>query len=540
MATRPMQSEVDHAWRVQIGSSEIAGGKLTESDTRSKLIDPIFKKILGWGENDIRREEPVASGYVDYIFGSDFPYFHVEAKRSTPRFQMAAKSRARILQIDGPHLLRSSNKILREGIQQAARYAFDLGTDFTVLTNGPQFIVFKTRISGKSWKSGKAVVWHDFDDIEADFPRFYDALARENVRSGSLHQLFQDVDSVTRSFYLPLARVRNPDAELVRNKYWGKISKYFGPLLDDRPENNEIQDEILRHCYVSTPISDQADKEIDSLLRDGMPPFLTDSKFVDIKRAQSRGTAFDYAFESDIKGSKPATYLLTGGVGSGKTTFLKRFATISQPTLLKHYCVWIHVDFLPLGKVSVDEATSHLEEYTYAEIRRQLNENYKDLVPIDGEKLRELFSLQIAEYRKTRLFGIVEGSEKWNEYVNEIVDGLFQNDYAFVEAILRQARTRGRRPVLILDNTDQLGEAFQGAVFLFAQRMAKDLSAFTVVALREEKYFAAYRRGIFDAYGERRFHIGSPQLSEVIATRLERGLSKYMNAAGGEEDARIN
>lgn len=35
---------------------------LSEADTRAKLIDPLFKTVLGWSEAEIRREEPVAKG----------------------------------------------------------------------------------------------------------------------------------------------------------------------------------------------------------------------------------------------------------------------------------------------------------------------------------------------------------------------------------------------------------------------------------------------------------------------------------------------
>jgi len=50
------------------GLFTISERTLTESDTRAKLIDPLFKTVLGWSEAEIRREEPVAKGYVDYVW----------------------------------------------------------------------------------------------------------------------------------------------------------------------------------------------------------------------------------------------------------------------------------------------------------------------------------------------------------------------------------------------------------------------------------------------------------------------------------------
>jgi hypothetical protein len=39
--------------------------KLSEADTRAKLIDPLFRDVLGWTEVEIRREKPSADGYAD-------------------------------------------------------------------------------------------------------------------------------------------------------------------------------------------------------------------------------------------------------------------------------------------------------------------------------------------------------------------------------------------------------------------------------------------------------------------------------------------
>jgi len=58
------------------------GGKVSEADTRSKIIDRILKEGLGWDEKDIRREGPIERGYLDYcITHSNRNLLVVEAKR---------------------------------------------------------------------------------------------------------------------------------------------------------------------------------------------------------------------------------------------------------------------------------------------------------------------------------------------------------------------------------------------------------------------------------------------------------------------------
>ncbi len=41
---------------------------LTESDTRSKIIDKLFTEVLDWDENSIDREGYVVEGFYDYLF----------------------------------------------------------------------------------------------------------------------------------------------------------------------------------------------------------------------------------------------------------------------------------------------------------------------------------------------------------------------------------------------------------------------------------------------------------------------------------------
>lgn len=498
---------------------------LSEADTRAKLIDPLFKAVLGWQEIDIRREEPSGEGFADYVIGADYPHFHVEAKRIRPRFRLSAAGRSRILKLRGPHLL--GDKTVRPSIEQAARYAPELGSDFTVVTNGSQYVLFKTRVSGKSWRDGIAIVWHDLKDIKDDFATFYSLLCRDAVRSGSLLQRFSDFEGVTASLYSPLEFVHNPDAELVRNRFWTHLARIVGPLLTDQPDNVDLQEEIIRHCYIRTPLSDQVDANIDSLMRDLPQAFLRTAQAVHIEPHLGGRTAFDHAIEADVKASRAGTYILTGGVGSGKTTFLRRFQRVVQAGFVKTYCVWIHVDFLSFGNVDAEQLQQELRRFTFRQIREGLLAEYPDFCPQTGDDLRKLFASKIDEARLTVLFGLAESSQVWNDRVNALVHRLVDDDSAFVGAVLRGAANRGRRIVLVLDNTDQLGEAFQEAVFLLSQRLSKEVNALTIVSLREEKFFAAYRRGLFDAYGDRRFHIGSPNLEDVIRRRLTYSIERY-------------
>jgi hypothetical protein len=516
---------------------------LSEADTRAKLIDPLFKRVLGWHEAEIRREQPVAKGFVDYVLGSNYAHLLIEAKRSKPRFVLNAPTRPRRLQLSGPHLL--GNKKVRLVIEQAQGYASDLGVQFCAVSNGSQLIIFRPYLPGRPWRQGTAVVYHDHRDLEQNFAEFFQQLSRDRVIAGSLLEAFDEIEHTTAQHYTVLEHLPDQDRDLIRNRIWQQIAKTMSPLLTDQNENPQGQLEVIANCYVATPLADQTDKSLDSLLRDIPQAFLTEAKVIDLRPGARGRTAFSHKLEADVQQARPGAYLLTGGVGSGKTTFLKRFANIVDRDFVENYCLWIHIDFLPIGHVDHGQVATELRRYVYARMRGLLETQHGSTLSSSGELLRDLFADEIKTLERTTLYGIPSESVEWKKTVNSLVADSYRSDETYTTAALRALRKTGRRVVIVLDNTDQLGEDFQENVFLFSQRLSADFGALCIVVLREEKFFAAYRRGIFDAFGDRRFHIGSPDLRQVLTRRLEYGRKKFASLRGPdapplEDQARID
>ena len=63
---------------------------LSESDTRSKLLDTILIDILGWEEVDIEREGYLKPRYFDYELKTSIFRFVVEAKKNFIEFKLPA------------------------------------------------------------------------------------------------------------------------------------------------------------------------------------------------------------------------------------------------------------------------------------------------------------------------------------------------------------------------------------------------------------------------------------------------------------------
>ena len=359
---------------------------------------------------------------------------------------------------------------------------------------------------------GTAIVFHDHGDIKANFAEFYSLLARNRVIAGSLIEAFEHLERTTTERRAVLDNLSDRDKELVRNRVWQKIAKILGPLLTNQTDEAS-QLEIIANCYVTTPLADQTDKSLNALLQDLPSRHLSDAAVQDLRADIEGKTAFSHQYKSDVwKGMRGGAYILTGGVGSGKTTFLRRFARIVEKDFVDRYAVWIHIDFLPIGNVDPAAIDSELQRFAYRRIRDYLQGHFQAELVNTGEKIRELFKDEIDHAKLTLLYGIEDNSPDWDTAVNKLVDESLRDDARFVLAAFRALQRRGRRIAIVLDNTDQLGEFFQEKIFLFSQKLSEEHQALCVVTLREEKFFAAYRRGIFDALGTAGF-ILVPQIS---------------------------
>src|SRR5690606_30212050 len=103
---------------------------ISESDTRSKVIDRIFINVLNWREEDIQREGHIDSGYFDYKFS--LPGFHliVEAKKQYINFNLPINTK----KVSISTIYKENEEV----INQIRNYTSDSGIDYGIITNGHQ------------------------------------------------------------------------------------------------------------------------------------------------------------------------------------------------------------------------------------------------------------------------------------------------------------------------------------------------------------------------------------------------------------------
>jgi hypothetical protein len=209
---------------------------LSEADTRVKLIDRVFTECLNWEEQDIRREERADIGFVDYVFKIGLKnVFVVEAKKQGVSFTLPiTQLRYRRKYTVGGIL--STDKTLREVMQQAQAYCNKKGARFGVISNGEQYVIFEAFVDFEDWDKGNCRVFYDLSDMENQFMEFWNLLSKDAVERGSLVDSFiKKTDEIIFSRPVDNIQFRNeiqPRNEL--HEHMAPIIKLaFADIIDD-------------------------------------------------------------------------------------------------------------------------------------------------------------------------------------------------------------------------------------------------------------------------------------------------------------------
>ncbi len=151
----------------------------------------------------------------------------------------------------------------------------------------------------------------------------------------------------------------------------------------------------------------------------------------------------------------------------------------------------------------------------------QLRGKYSDLRLETRESLLLAYDDQIKALKDSILDAENLPKDQFERRLNSYLERWIRDQSEYISRIVRMARNRGKTNVLCLDNVDQLSPNFQVKIFHLAQRLAKELQAVVVVALREESYYSANIQRAFTAYNNRTFHIASPPFRKLISLRLK-------------------
>lgn len=386
-----------------------AEGAASEADTRAKVIDRILTEVLGWPEEAVVREkyvplpddEDTRKGFIDYTLSAlGKKLICAEAKKESARFTFPAGNR-KSYSLDGALV---TDLPIREAVAQVRQYCDAEGIRYAVATNGFGWIVFRAIRDDMAWRKGEARVFTSIDDICTRFNDFYNLLSYEAVAAGSLQEAFIPSLRASRTLLRVVDALFNADLPLQRNRINGALQPWIKLIFDDIADQEAL--DVLQECYVHTGSLRRIANEFGCLFAELIPKFLYD------QGARSVGTpadahGFEGTFFRALRVTKGDLFLLLGGIGSGKTTFLKRYVRDVGSKILGEHTLWFAIDFF-----SAPLNPSELEGFVWRSILDSIRSRYKDLDLERRRHLHDVFADEISALRTTVLENVEAGSYK--------------------------------------------------------------------------------------------------------------------------------
>lgn len=485
---------------------------ISESDTRSKLIDNLFINVLGWTENDIMREGHVDSGYYDYKISIAGMTFIVEAKKQFVEFLLPSKKMRRCKL----GTLYSGNSAV---INQIRGYLDDCGCDTGVITNGNQFIISKfINTNGIPWKENKCIVYYGIEDIEKNFIEFWNTLSKESIiENKGIKSLYE----VEYSFFKTiLSSIPEKDNEIVRNDLSSQIAflidKSFGDIFNSNEEDDDL--EFIKECYVENKEVIKNKNELRGLFCDNAPNLgeVIKARNADSVRSQINNEIDSFPVQSTMSPT-PKPIIIIGSRGAGKTTFLK-FLLKDQAEEETNDTLFLFINLMKYYSGNDGICFDDL----YKDLLVQFDDKYP-LYDINSTKVLKRIYIKEINQKDKGLWKYYKENDD-NEYqtrLSDFLDNKTTNSQEHFKALnLYLTREIHKRILIVFDNADQLSDKIQESVYLNACALNTQAKFGVIISLREGYYYNWRNRPPFNAFVSNAYHIAAPDYGEVLQKRL--------------------
>lgn len=304
------------------------------------------------------------------------------------------------------------------------------------------------------------------------------------------------------------------------NTFASDLSPVLRRYFSSRDQNKDP--EIFQKAYVSSNEVTSYDKILESFLVDRLSRsrsrveiVTTKNKADDVSKRLSE-MAVLASQTGDIQ-------LITGGVGTGKSLFARRYKEFLQPDSLRNNTDWAFLDF--------NFAPSNLEaaeHWVCSSFSKSIIEEGAPLNLQDDDDQERIFASDLADraayYRRVEKSaagrGILEQArdlEAWRQDETKLAMGIarhLQNDL-------------GRVVIAVFDNVDRRDVANQLAAFQLALWFMDQVRCLVILQMRDTTFEAHKNERPLDTYKTGQiFHISPPRFVDVVKRRLELSLEK--------------
>jgi hypothetical protein len=300
-------------------------------------------------------------------------------------------------------------------------------------------------------------------------------------------------------------RVTNYPAPADRNIIVNELG-YVVELVWDETNSHDDDEYFLRKCYVASEAS-QSNITLAKKLVEHRHS--TDELYV----AKALHTNEMPAVFEDDSPEKPIVIL--GGIGHGKSTFLKHFRHIAAKEALKRY-IQLDVNF-----VDRPDSRSEVGRYIVQEIDRQLLSAYG--VDINEDSfVRAALRSELQRFKKTPQAKAYEADEKGYRTAElGRINIIQENQHEYLRHVFQHLKhARNISVAIFLDNLDRRDDPIQEEAFLRASAMSRDWACLVFVCLRPSTFYRSKESGVLDSVAPKVIAIASPKTGVLLKKRF--------------------
>ena len=180
---------------------------LNEADTRHQVINRLLHEVLSWPHGSVGCEQKVHPGYVDFVLRDKAACaaLLIEAKREGKYFALPTRITGASDQLRYVRLRTlATDPAIADAVNQAAQYCPAIGCQYACVTNGHEFIIFRSFIPGKQFMAADALVIPSLQYFADRFTPAYNLLGYQAVTSGrSLQCALEARKGQSRELYYP-------------------------------------------------------------------------------------------------------------------------------------------------------------------------------------------------------------------------------------------------------------------------------------------------------------------------------------------------
>jgi predicted kinase len=515
LSSVPKPANLDSIQLLAQVMADAAARNRNEAETRHKIIDFILHQFLAWPRNRVAVEENIHPGYADYILkkanGDDWLF--IEAKKEGLYFELPVPNNPTETStfISIKKLLTDEN--VRAAMEQVRKYCFDSGCEYACVTNGHEWIFFKTFEKGKRWETLQAFVVRGLEFFRAEYTKAWNNLSFAAITDrSSLPTLLASAPPKDRGIPYPKEKINAYSHTINANKLAAAlrpvVNHYFGIIGDHETE-------FMDRCYVLQRDYEDTSKGMRSLIQDSLSPYFAEYGVRQLEETGKGGQLGGRLTKNLKRGRKGEVLVLFGGTGSGKSTFIKRLLYHKPPRWLRDHSVVAIIDLLETPE---DQQKIHHE--IWSTLVKSLDRG--SLLKADrSELIGGLFADRFQTAKRQELSGLSPASESYNVKLNELVAS-WRSDLRYCAArLVEHWKTRDKGVVVVVDNTDQYSAPVQDFCFSSAQEISSTLQCITLISMREERFHNSKIHGLLDAFQNAGFHISSPRPADVFKKRLQ-------------------